>query len=646
MAKPQRPPQQVSFGLSPAKPSRNPGQAQSQQATQPSWPTALTLAALTAALYAPAAQAQYAPNGVLMQGNQTVSQGDAYNNAHVLPHQDPHYVNNAAVTVVTSTGVSNSTDPSFVQATQAALEGAASSAVGGASRTGAILYVDGNPYNNGGTVQNQQNFTTYNQLYLNAQGAYTPIAADDGITYFTHTGAGSNRGLVGAVIQSAPETGDFQGAKALSNGQGAVITTVTQNPAAVAHLENLRSVAGSNMYTTFYVRQKDTEADNGQGYDTGKYITNSYQGEVALNSAYNHNESLNLGNYAGFDAAAAGANAQSQQFGVETGFYINRDGTTQGFDGVVGSDFILAAYNPNAAISAHTHPGTLNGGMPSLVDMFTSAISGQAGAAIGSNSSAAYGFRQIGGLTSPLAVGDFVFFRADGGETTNNLNGSVTDNTNGRTYSGDIGTQAGRQQADSGHYGDVCTGCESGDYTATAFRVEVSGYNMAPATSSISPIDVGSGMADGLSAASANIGFGSNGRVYSINRGNGFFGNQHVSVVPANQIFGSTLRGAGYLGITASVVNGAVNVSNVAATTGATSPETTIAITSNTGSIVGGISLGAVGAQQGALLGLAVAGPPGAIIGGVIGGIGGSVIGSQAGGIAGSAIGAGINTLR
>ena len=117
-----------------------------------------------------------------------------------------------------------------------------------------------------------------------------------------------------------------------------------------------------------------------------------------------------MGNYAGFDAAAAGANAQSQQFGVETGFYINRDGTTQGFDGVVGSDFILAAYNPNAAIAAHTHLGGSGYGFPSFEDMLTSGSSGQAGVVIGSHNATGYQFRQIGGPETRPNLGDNVLF--------------------------------------------------------------------------------------------------------------------------------------------------------------------------------------------------------------------------------------------
>ena len=50
----------------------------------------------------------------------------------LLPHQDPHGANAAAVTVANAVGVSSSTDPGFVQATQAVL---------------------------GDAVQNQQNFT-------------------------------------------------------------------------------------------------------------------------------------------------------------------------------------------------------------------------------------------------------------------------------------------------------------------------------------------------------------------------------------------------------------------------------------------------------------------------------------------------------
>ena len=116
-----------------------------------------------------------------------------------------------------------------------------------------------------------------------------------------------------------------------------------------------------------------------------------------------------MGNYAGFDAAAAGANAQSQYDGAEDGFYINRDGRTERMHGLAGSDFIFTAFNTNGVLAAHTHPDTTNGGMPSLQDMFNSAIGNQVDATVGSRNSTAYGFVQTGGILGDPSRG-LLFF--------------------------------------------------------------------------------------------------------------------------------------------------------------------------------------------------------------------------------------------
>ena len=380
--------------------------------------TAPDLLQATQAAFDGAASSAIAIGGAARTGAILYVDGNPYNNGGTVQNQQNFttynqlYANNWGQTpIIPLRSGSNSTDPSFIQATQADLEAAASATVGGAARTGAILYVDGNPYNNGGTLQNQQNFTTYNQLYLNAQGAYTPIAADDGITYFTHTGAGSNWGLVGAVIQSAPETGDFQGAKALSNGQGAVITTVTQNAAAVAHLENLRTVAGSNSFVTAYVRPT-TEG------------MLRLSGQIALNQAYNTSAQLDTSQYGpAFMSGVGDIQGQTLLTGNEAGFWATGTGSnTQIANWGDGSpNSIAAAFNPNAQFHVHTH--TSNGSVPSVQDMLASAmLGGMPGMVVSGSSSSAYGFRlETGWLPTP--EGQIVFNQRDPRVNDGNMSG-------------------------------------------------------------------------------------------------------------------------------------------------------------------------------------------------------------------------------